>query len=176
MGRRKRAIDAQVNSRKKRSPRVIREPVMHFEGYHTLENINNWFQHLAEQHSNIVTLVTAGTSHEGRNITGIKIARNSNRPAFFLEAGQIGADWLSPTVVCYIVDQLVRGDNPDALAASRDFEWHIFPSVNPDGFEFSDNNVRLWTKNRRPQRGNQIGVDLTRNWNNGEFAVEVSAQ
>ncbi|XP_063539230.1 zinc carboxypeptidase-like [Cydia strobilella] len=159
------AIDAQVHSRKKRSPRVIREPVMYFEGYHTLENINNWFQHLAEQHSNIVTLVTAGTSHEGRNITGIKIARNSNRPAFFLEAGQIGADWLSPTVVCYIVDQLVRGDDPAALAASQDYEWHIFPSVNPDGFEFSDNSVRLWTKNRRPQRGNEIGVDLTRNWN-----------
>ncbi|KAI8424819.1 hypothetical protein MSG28_006748 [Choristoneura fumiferana] len=155
------AFDAQIYSRKKRSTRAE----MHFTGFHTLEDITNWFAYLAETYSDVVTLVTAGTSFEGRNITGVRIARNSGRRAFFLEGGQIGADWLSPTVVCYIVDQLVRGEDPEALAASQDFEWHVFPSVNPDGFEFSDNNVRLWTKNRRPTRGNNIGVDLTRNWN-----------
>lgn len=77
----------------------------------------------------------------GRNITGVRIARGRNRQIIFIEGGQIGADWLSPTVVTYIVDQLVRGTDPEARRASEDYEWHIFPILNPDGHEFTQNFV-----------------------------------
>lgn len=77
----------------------------------------------------------------GRNLTGIRISRGSGRPAFFLEGGQIGADWLSPTVLTYFIDQLVQGEDPEARAASNDFDWHIFPIVNPDGHEFTQDSV-----------------------------------
>lgn len=60
-----------------------------------------------------------------------------------LEGGQVAADWLSPTILTYIADQLVRGNDTEALRASQDFEWHIFPVVNPDGFEFTQESVSL---------------------------------
>lgn len=58
-----------------------------------------------------------------------------------LEGGQVGADWLSPTVLTYLVDQLVKGTDAEARAASEDFEWHIFPIVNPDGHQFTQDSV-----------------------------------
>lgn len=77
----------------------------------------------------------------GRNITGVKISRGSGRRAFFLEGGQIGADWLSPTVLTYFINELVQSEDPETRAASNDFDWHIFPIVNPDGHEFSQDSV-----------------------------------
>lgn len=77
----------------------------------------------------------------GRNITGVRISRGSNRRSFFLEGAQIGADWLSPTVLTYIVYNLVQGEDPEAMAASNDFDWYIFPIVNPDGHQFSQDSV-----------------------------------
>ncbi|CAK1550141.1 unnamed protein product [Leptosia nina] len=155
------ALDDQIMFRKKRDTR--RE--MFWTNYQTLEDIYNWFYYLAETHSDIVSIIQAGTSFEGRNITGVKIARNSGRKIFLIEGGQIAADWLSPTVITYLVDQLVRGEDPEALAASRDYEWHIFPMINPDGHEYTNNAIRLWRKNRRPISGSAVGVDLTKNWN-----------
>ncbi|KOB64720.1 putative carboxypeptidase A-like protein, partial [Operophtera brumata] len=155
-------FDAQLYSRRKRN---TRNNELYWTNYQSLEEIQDWFNHLAEVHSDIVTVVSAGASHEGRNITGIKIARGNPNRAFFLEAGQVAADWLSPTVLTYLVDQLVKGEDPEAMRASEEFEWHIFPIVNPDGFHFSQESVRLWVKNRRPITSTAIGVDLSKNWN-----------
>ncbi|XP_063831079.1 zinc carboxypeptidase-like [Ostrinia nubilalis] len=157
------AFDAQLYSRKRRSA----EPELFWTNYQTIDDIYEWFEHLAQTQSNIVSLITVGRSFEGRNITGIKISRGNSDRNFVIEGGQIGADWLSPTVITYIVDQLVRGEDPEALQASQDFTWHIFPIVNPDGHQFSQDSVRLWTKNRTPTllSNAAIGVDLSRNWN-----------
>ncbi|XP_045502738.1 zinc carboxypeptidase-like [Colias croceus] len=155
------ALDSQVLGRKKRDTRHE----MFWTNYQTLEDIYDWFYHLAETHSDIVSIIQAGKSHEGRNITGVKISRSSGKRAFFIEGGQVAADWLSPTVITYLVDQLVRGDDEEAKAATEDFEWHIFPMINPDGHEYTNDVIRLWMKNRRPISGAAVGVDLTRNWN-----------
>ncbi|XP_030028973.2 zinc carboxypeptidase [Manduca sexta] len=155
------AFDAQLMSRKKRSA----SHEMFWTNYQPLDDIIDWFKYLARRHSDIVSIITVGQSYEGRNITGIKISRRPGRLSFVLDGGQIGADWLSPTILTYFVDQLIKGENPEALAASRNFDWHIFPILNPDGHEFTQASVRLWTKNRRPITSSAIGVDLTKNWN-----------
>ncbi|CAG4957138.1 unnamed protein product [Colias eurytheme] len=155
------ALDSQVLGRKRRDTRHE----MFWTNYQTLEDIYDWFYHLAETHSDIVSIIQAGKSHEGRNITGVKISRSSGKRAIFIEGGQVAADWLSPTVITYLVDQLVRGDDEEAKAATEDFEWHIFPMINPDGHEYTNDAIRLWMKNRRPISGAAVGVDLTRNWN-----------
>ncbi|CAG9789472.1 unnamed protein product [Diatraea saccharalis] len=152
------ALEAQTYSRRKRDNNML------WTVYQTIEDIYAWFYDLASQHS-FVSLIQLGTTYEGRNITGIKISRGSSGQNIILEGGQIGADWLSPTVLTYIVNQLIEGEDPDAIIAARDFDWHIFPILNPDGHKFSDDSVRLWTKNRRPTVGTNLGVDLTKNWN-----------
>ncbi|CAH2241663.1 jg26963 [Pararge aegeria aegeria] len=157
------AFEDQIISRRKRDTRKQ----LFWTNFQTMSDIYEWFQHLANTHGDIVSIIRAGQSFEGKNITGVRISRGTarNRPIIFVEGGQIGADWLSPTVITYLVDQLVLGDNTEARRASEDFEWHIFPILNPDGHEFTQNSDRLWLKNRRPTTGRAIGVDLSRNWN-----------
>ncbi|KAJ0173499.1 hypothetical protein K1T71_010648 [Dendrolimus kikuchii] len=156
------AFDAELYSRKKRD---TNRQQLYWTNYQMLDDIYRWFEYLAQTYSGVVTLIDAGESYEGRKILGVKISRGSGRRSFVLQGSQIGADWLSPTVITYIVDQLVRGEDPDARAASEDFDWHVFPVINPDGFNFTQESVRLWIKNRRPITQTAIGVDLSRNWN-----------
>lgn len=51
------------------------------------------------------------------------------------------------------------------------FEFHIIPSVNPDGYEYTRIQNRLWRKNRNPKKSNFLyrclGVDLNRNFKSG---------
>lgn len=35
----------------------------------------------------------------------------------------------------------MRGAELDTLEAAEEFEWHIFPIVNPDGHEYTNNAV-----------------------------------
>ncbi|XP_072929537.1 uncharacterized protein [Epargyreus clarus] len=156
------AFDDQILGRKKRDTRQQ----LFWTNYQTIDDIYAWFNHLATTHRDIVTAITIGQSYEGRNITGVRLSRGSGRRSFFLEAGQVAADWLSPTILTYVVDQLVRGTSAEARAALDEYDWHIFPILNPDGHMFTQNSIRSWLKNRRPVfRSNEIGVDLTKNWN-----------
>ncbi|KAJ2953469.1 hypothetical protein O0L34_g1064 [Tuta absoluta] len=157
------ALDAQTQHRRKRSTTGSE---LFWDTFQSYEQIQTWFHHLEQQHPDIVTVVQIGKTYEGRNITGIKISRGQNRRSFFIEGGQVGADWLSPTVATYLADQLIRGEDPEALAASEEYDWHIVPIVNPDGHQYSQDAERLWMKNRRPiPDTEEYGVDLTKNWN-----------
>jgi murein tripeptide amidase MpaA len=51
-------------------------------------------------------------------------------------------------------------------------DWLIVPMTNPDGYEFSRTNNRLWRQNRRQIKPNCIGVDLNRNF---EFSWRTSS-
>lgn len=63
----------------------------------------------------------------------------------------------------YLLDQLVQHseENKDIL----DFnDWVFVPFANPDGFIYSQNEDRLWRKNRHVFNETCIGVDLNRNY------------
>jgi len=45
--------------------------------------------------------------------------------------------------------------------------FYIVPSFNPDGYEYSWTNNRLWRKNRRNNGGGAFGVDINRNFSKG---------
>ncbi|XP_075982739.1 zinc carboxypeptidase-like [Anticarsia gemmatalis] len=155
------AFDAQLYSRRKRDL----DDQLYWTNYQEIEDIYRWFDYLTANYGDIVTQVHVGTTAEGRNITGIRIARGSGTRVFVLQAGEVAADWLSPTVVTYFADQLIRSNNSEVRAAAEEFVWYIFPMVNIDGHQFTLDSVRLWLKNRRRISSTAIGVDLTKNWN-----------
>ncbi|KPJ17080.1 Zinc carboxypeptidase A 1 [Papilio machaon] len=132
--------------------------------YYDMDSINSWLDDLVSSYS-VVTAVVGGRSLEGRDIKGIKISHGSGRRAIVLEGGIHAREWISPTAVCYIIDQLLTSSDRETRAAAADFDWYIFPVTNPDGYIFSHEVNRMWRKNRRPI-GNNYGVDLNRNWNN----------
>ena len=60
----------------------------------------------------------------------------------FTLAGIHAREWISPAASTYIVDQLLNSEDPKVVVLARAFEWHIFPVVNPDGYEYSHTTVR----------------------------------
>jgi murein tripeptide amidase MpaA len=72
-------------------------------------------------------------------------------------------------LLVFLADSLAARPGGAALLASRDV-W-VIPVVNPDGYQYTFTDQRLWRKNRRPTGGSSVGVDLNRN-HAGFFAYD----
>jgi hypothetical protein len=115
-----------------------------------------------------VFLDTAGTSVEGRPILAVKVGTPDDSPArpnVLFMATYHAREWVATEMalrlLVYLADSLPRTAAGAALLASRDI-W-VMPVVNPDGYEYTFTGDRLWRKNRRPNPGGSLGVDLNRN-------------
>lgn len=131
--------------------------------YHPLESINAWLKKLAETHPEVL-LVELGVSAQGRPILGVQIAfDNENRTTVFVESGIHAREWIAPATATYIIDQLVNSKDSAVQALARSQRWYIFPTVNPDGYQYTFKGDRMWRKNRA-LFGICRGVDLNRNF------------
>ncbi|ROT62031.1 molting fluid carboxypeptidase A [Penaeus vannamei] len=79
----------------------------------------------------------------------------------FLPTGAHAREWLSPAMATFLAQKLAD--------AGKKFLQHVavvlVPMANPDGYEFSHTDDRLWRKNRRNTSKSECkGVDLNRNW------------
>ncbi|XP_045502737.1 zinc carboxypeptidase-like [Colias croceus] len=137
---------------------------MRWDTYYNLRQINDWLDDIVSRYSNAASIIVGGESFEGRPIRGVKISHGSGRRAIFIESGIHAREWITMATTNYIIDQLLRSNDPEVQAAARDYDWYIFPVTNPDGYVWSHEEFRMWRKNRRPI-GSQFGVDLNRNWN-----------
>ncbi|XP_063366099.1 zinc carboxypeptidase-like [Cydia amplana] len=137
---------------------------MTWDAYYSLEDIYAWIDDVVAQFPDIATKVIGGQTYEGREIVGIKISHGEGKKNIFIEGGIHAREWISPPTVCFIIHELLTSLDEDTMAAARDFDWHIFPVTNPDGYLYSFESERFWRKNRRVFSGG-IGVDLNRNWN-----------
>ncbi|KAM3960495.1 zinc carboxypeptidase [Aphomia sociella] len=146
---------------------------MQWAAYYTLEGIYAWLDDLVAVYPSVASIITAGTSYEGREIKGIKISHGSGRKAVFIEAGIHAREWISPATTNYVINQLLSSDDAETRAAARDYDWYIFPVTNPDGYIWTYTENRLWRKNRQPY-GSEFGVDLNRNWNSNWLKESVS--
>nr|CRZ22845.1 BMA-SURO-1 [Brugia malayi] len=130
----------------------------------------------------ITKLVRIGETHEGAPIEGLKIGypiRDINKRAFWIDANIHAREWASSHTALYFINQLVSGFEKDPVITRyiRSINIYIFPCLNPDGYEYTRSKpnpqVRLWRKNRSPQKcirspwgGRRCcaGVDLNRNF------------
>jgi hypothetical protein len=53
-------------------------------------------------------------------------------------------------------------------------EIYVLPMQNPDGYIYSGQSDRLWRKNRSVNSDGSFGVDLNRNWDNGQCILNES--
>ncbi|XP_071559723.1 zinc carboxypeptidase-like [Temnothorax nylanderi] len=135
-----------------------------FEQYHTLEEIYDNLEELAEKYPNQVQIIVAGRTYEGREIKGVKIISGEGKRGIFIEGGIHAREWISPATVMYILHQLLTSNNSYVRDVADNNNWFIFPVFNPDGYVFSHVKDRLWKKNRKPSSDICIGSDLNRNW------------
>lgn len=90
-----------------------------------------------------VQSVIGGRSYEGRNINGVKLSFKSENKAVFIEGGIHAREWISPAVVTYILNEFLTSRNADVRNVAESYDWYFFPSINPDGFEYTHTTVCL---------------------------------
>jgi murein tripeptide amidase MpaA len=112
----------------------------------------------------IFHLDSVGASVEGRPILAVKIGAAADapgRPNVLFMATHHAREWVATEMAMrlarWIADSLPRG-----LLAARDV-W-VIPVQNPDGYQYSFTDARLWRKNRRLNGDGTYGVDLNRNY------------
>ncbi|HMN97230.1 MAG TPA: M14 family metallocarboxypeptidase [Phycisphaerales bacterium] len=137
-----------------------------FDEFRNLAAIEAYLDFLAAERPDLCTIQTIGTSLEGRPIRALRVATAPGLPAVLYNGGQHAREWVSPMTVMFIADRIVRGAAEDAEIAAllERVELIFVPMVNPDGYVWSWDEVRLWRKNRRDNGNGTFGVDLNRNW------------
>ena len=125
------------------------------------------------QYPTLITREQIGSSIQNRPIWVYRL-RNPYSvlpPTGVLIQGGIHArEWLSPPTVMYITDMMIQEGlkSADGWERLTRYELNVVPVVNPDGYEYTWTNNRLWRKNRRDIVGSSsFGVDLNRNYAKG---------
>ncbi|KAH9638789.1 hypothetical protein HF086_002029 [Spodoptera exigua] len=158
--------DADISSwRSSRAPRMI------FQDYQRYAEIDAYMETVQARYPNLVTVVNAGKSFEGRDIKYLKISTTNfadrSKPVYFMEAMIHAREWVTTPVALYSVYRLVENLRPQDRDLLHDIDWIILPVVNPDGYEYSHTTDRLWRKTRSIDESVSttcVGVDGNRNF------------
>ena len=79
-----------------------------------------------------------------------------------VDCGIHAREWASPAYCQWFINNLLNGD---FAAYTSDIKFLVQPIVNPDGYQYTHNNDRMWRKNRKPNQGSRcVGTDLNRNY------------
>ncbi|XP_070577619.1 carboxypeptidase B-like [Ptychodera flava] len=162
-------IDRQmVENAEKRS---INNDSFNYNMYHTYDEIDAWIDEISAANQDIASPFTVGTSYEGRKFRGVKVGKHgTGKKAQYYIGGIHAREWVSPSTMIYTVKYLVEGygTEPDITNYVDNFDYYIVPVSNPDGYEFTWNDDRMWRKTRSPNAGsNCVGTDPNRNWSVG---------
>lgn len=150
-----------------------------FDIYWTSDQMETYSRSVASRFPNRVQFEVIGRSAQNRVIYTLKISNGpfGQKPLIFVEGGCHAREWVSQASVMYLINRLVEDPtSSNELLANAD--WIITPNLNPDGYEWSRTDNRLWRQNRRQVNANCIGVDLNRNfafsWRTATVAVSFS--
>ncbi|XP_063821994.1 zinc carboxypeptidase-like [Ostrinia nubilalis] len=137
--------------------------------YYDVDDIYKYLQNVSKSHPDSTELVVGGQTYEGRQILGLRINtpsenKSDNKPVVFIESGIHAREWITPATTTYFINELLTSNNPDVTALRDQFDWHIFPTVNPDGYHYSMTRDRMWRKTRSKSSTYCYGADPNRNW------------
>nr|AJD23179.1 carboxypeptidase A4 [Onygena corvina] len=137
-----------------------------FQSYHSYDDHVKFMNDFQAAHADNAEIVTSGQSHEGRDITGVHVwgsGGKGSKPAIVFHGTTHAREWITTMTVEYMLNQLF--EDQEAGAALREkYDFYIFPVANPDGFVYTNDNDRMWRKNRELNQGDCYGTDLNRNW------------
>lgn len=129
--------------------------------YHTLNEINQWMDELVLKNPDLVTKIQIGLSFEKRPMFVLKFSKGYDRPAAWIESGASGREWISVATAVWIANMISTDRSLYNLLSYMDILLVIV--ANPDGYVYSHNVDRLWSKTRSTF-GRCRGVNLNRNW------------
>jgi hypothetical protein len=142
---------------------------------------------IAKAHPRITRLETIGYSIQGRPMLAMRLAKGGNRhhrndkgnhwddagrrPQVLFVATHHAREWVATQMAMRLITYLTDNYRTDSRGARllNTTEIWVIPVANPDGYEYTFTNERLWRKNLRDNDGDgeitlADGVDLNRNF------------
>ena len=112
--------------------------------------------------SSLSSSSSIGTTSEGRSIYAYQRSAhpaNNDEKTIGVGCGFAARDWASISTCLEIIQRLEEGEWGAAI------NWLVLPLANPDGYKYTWDNDRQWSKNRaRTSVPLCQGVDITRNF------------
>jgi len=129
----------------------------------------------------LVVVTQLNTTYEGRPLRVVKITSGpqGKKPVIFWEGGIHAREWITHVTMCYQISSLASGygTDKDATNLLDNFEIHIVPIVNGDGYVYTWTTDRTWRKTRSPNaRSPCIGTDPNRNWDDHWCEIGASTE
>ncbi|XP_064909796.1 carboxypeptidase A6 isoform X2 [Columba livia] len=161
------AIENQTGQRPYRNRRSL--SAYNYEVYHSLEEIQDWMDHLNKTHSDLVHMFSVGESYEGRPLFVLKLGKRSRpyKKAVWIDCGIHAREWIGPAFCQWFVKEALQTYQTDPAMRKMltQLYFYIMPVFNVDGYHFSWTNDRFWRKTRsKNTRFRCHGVDANRNW------------
>ena len=130
------------------------------------------------QNHQFVKLFDIGDTVQGRDIWALRMTQGAQgqplgqRPAVLFQGTTHAREWISTEVTMRLLEWFTAerlANNPEVVEILETSELWFVPVVNPDGYEFTFTDERLWRKNLRDNDGNgeitnADGVDVNRNY------------
>ncbi|KAI9659421.1 MAG: putative metallocarboxypeptidase ecm14 [Bathelium mastoideum] len=156
-------------------PKNAEETNIFFQNYQPLSVIVPWMRLLSSIFPTHVRMISVGETHQGRSIAALRIGvhpTNNDDPLpprkTIIVAGGIHArEWIGTSSVSYVAYSFATQYGKSAFIKNLvdSFDWVFIPTVNPDGYDYTWNEDRLWRKNRQSTRLRFCsGIDLDRSY------------
>ncbi|CUM67920.1 uncharacterized protein PRCAT00005632001 [Priceomyces carsonii] len=128
-----------------------------FKDYRPLETINAWMDIIKQSYPSLLTIEEIGRTQENRPYNIIHLSApnddtdHSDRKTVVLTGGVHAREWISVSSVLYAVYKLILyyENNPSQHGILSKLDFIFIPVSNPDGYEYTWTNDRLWRKNRQ---------------------------
>ena len=141
--------------------------------YHNCAEMRTAIEQSAAANPDIVRVSAVGQSLEGRAILAVKISDepavdDPAEPAVLFMSLHHAREHLTVEMALEVIRLFTEGYGHDPaltnLVNTREI-W-VLPNINPDGGEYdiATGVYQYWRKNRRPNPGGSVGVDLNRNY------------
>jgi len=130
-----------------------------FRDYQPLSVIYPWLRMMAALYPDYTSLTSIGLSAEGRDIPALRIGTpadsdsDDTRDTLLLVGGAHAREWISVSTSCYVAYSLLTKYGhprfPYVTELLDHFDLVFIPILNPDGYDYTWTDDRLWRKNRQ---------------------------
>jgi len=141
--------------------------------YKDYREMVEFLENCVKQYPHLIKIESIGKTYENRDILLATISLNVEfadlKPAL-LYTGTIHArEWIGNELAISFIDYLLKNHktDPRVISTLSKSTLYIVPTLNPDGFEYSQKHYSFWRKNKRKNDDGSVGVDLNRNFSVG---------
>lgn len=146
-----------------------------FNDYQPLSVIRPWLSLLRSMFPTHVRLLSIGESYEGQTIPAVRVGvhptndeePHASRQTIVVSGGSHAREWIGTSTVNYLLWSFITSYGKSATITKlvEQYDWVFIPTINPDGYDYTWNNDRLWRKNRQPTNLRFCqGVDIDRSF------------